>query len=190
VLALLDRLHLPWVVFAGCSIGGYVLLEIWRRAPERVRSLAFICSKPQPDAEANIARRVQIIQRAQREGVRTIFDEMSVSSVGAAARRERPAIVAELRARMTLSVKALCATQAGLAKRVDSVPTVSTIQVPVLAIAGGDDTAVSPSEMEAFQRAPGGCTFHTLPVAGHYAAYEQPRTVATLLTPWLRRFES
>jgi pimeloyl-ACP methyl ester carboxylesterase len=42
--------------------------------------------------------------------------------------------------------------------------------------------------MEAFRHAPGGCTFHTLPVAGHFAAYEQPRTVAALMTPWLRQF--
>ncbi|MGB7986928.1 MAG: alpha/beta hydrolase, partial [Terracidiphilus sp.] len=54
VLALLDRLNIPTAIFAGCSIGGYVLLEIWRQAPERVRGLAFLCSKPQPDAETNL----------------------------------------------------------------------------------------------------------------------------------------
>ena len=53
VLALLDHLKIPTALFAGCSIGGYVLLEIWRQAPERVRGLAFICSKAQPDAEVN-----------------------------------------------------------------------------------------------------------------------------------------
>ena len=34
-LALLDHLRIHQAVFAGCSIGGYVLLELWRRAPER-----------------------------------------------------------------------------------------------------------------------------------------------------------
>ena len=33
VLALLDKLEIEKAVFAGCSIGGYVLLELWRRAP-------------------------------------------------------------------------------------------------------------------------------------------------------------
>ena len=33
VLALLDHLRLPRAVFAGSSIGGYVLLELWRRHP-------------------------------------------------------------------------------------------------------------------------------------------------------------
>jgi pimeloyl-ACP methyl ester carboxylesterase len=41
--------------------------------------------------------------------------------------------------------------------------------------------------MEAFNAAPGGCEFHLLPDAGHFAAYEQPRQVATLLAEWLHR---
>jgi pimeloyl-ACP methyl ester carboxylesterase len=36
---------------------------------------------------------------------------------------------------------------------------------------------------------PGGCEFHLLPDAGHFAAYEQPRTVAALLAKWLRQIE-
>jgi len=190
VLALLDHLQLSSMIFAGCSIGGYVLLEIWRRAPQRVRGMAFICSKPQPDAEANLAKRVETIHRARADGATKLFDEMAVNLIGATARRDHPEIVTELRAKMNQSVNALTAVQAGLATRPDSVPTVSSIRVPVLAIAGGEDKSVSPAEMEAFQRAPGGCTLHTLPAAGHFAAYEQPQTVASLVAPWLRQFEA
>jgi pimeloyl-ACP methyl ester carboxylesterase len=43
--------------------------------------------------------------------------------------------------------------------------------------------------MEAFKNAPGGCEFHLLPDAGHFAAYEQPRKVAALLAEWLRQPE-
>ena len=190
ILALLDHLQLHSAVFAGCSIGGYVLLELWRRAPERMRGLSFICSKPQPDAEANLVRRVETISRAEKEGVGPLFDEMAVNLTGSAARQVQPAIVTQLRSRMTLTARALTAVQAGLATRPDSVPTVASIHVPVLAITGGADSAVTPAEMEAFKFAPGGCTFHTLPVAGHFAAFEQPRTVSALMTPWLRKFAS
>src|ERR1035437_9236345 len=37
VLNLLDHLHMRQAVFAGCSIGGSVLLELLRQAPERGR---------------------------------------------------------------------------------------------------------------------------------------------------------
>jgi len=82
------------------------------------------------------------------------------------------------------------AVQAGLATRPDSIPTVHTIQAPVLAIAGGEDTAIAPSDMEAFNLAPGGCEFHLIPDAGHFAAYEQPEKVGALLGNWLRKFSA
>jgi len=190
VMALLDHVRLSSAVFVGCSIGGYVLLEIWRRAPERVRGMAFICSKPQADGEVQLAKRVETITRVRKEGVSKTFDEMVVNLTGETARTDRPAIVPELRSHMNLTVSSLVAVQAGLASRVDSTATVASINVPVLAIAGGADKSVSPADMEEFKHAPGGCTSHTLPVAGHFAAYEMPRTVAVLMTPWLRKFEA
>jgi pimeloyl-ACP methyl ester carboxylesterase len=189
VLGLMEQLALRKAVFAGCSIGGYVLLELWRKAPERVTGLVFICSKPQPDAAANRTRRVETIARARNEGVTALFDGLAQALVGETARRERPEVVAEIRAHMTLTPEAVVAVQAGLATRADSVPTVATIRVPVLAMAGNEDATATPAEMEAFRAAPGGCEFHVLTGAGHFAAYEQPRKVAALMAPWLRQFE-
>jgi len=187
ILALLDHLELPEAIFAGCSIGGYVQLELWRRAPQRMQGLVFVCSKPQPDAEANLAKRASIIAQIEKEGTSSLFDGMAQSLIGATARARRAAIVSELRARMTLKPEAAIAVQAGLAVRPDSLPTVATIDVPVLAIAGGEDSAITPAEMEAFNAAPGGCEFHLLPDAGHFAAYEQPRKVAALFAEWMRQ---
>jgi pimeloyl-ACP methyl ester carboxylesterase len=189
-LALLDQLALHDAAFVGCSIGGYVLLELWRQIPRRMRGLAFICSKPQPDAEANRIKRAETIAKARAGGREALFDGMAQTSIGATARARRPAIVPELRARMTLTTEALVAVQAGLAVRPDSIPTVSTVTVPVFALAGGEDQAVSPAEMEALRVAPGGCDFHVLPDAGHFAAYEQPEKVAALLAPWLKQLGS
>jgi 3-oxoadipate enol-lactonase len=185
VIALLEFCSVPKADFVGCSIGGYVMLELWRRVPERLRSLAFICSKPQADAEANLVKRAGTIAQARAGAKEALFDGMAQTLIGAAARARRPQIVAELRARMTLSQDALVAVQAGLATRPDSMATIATIQVPVLAVAGGEDSAATPAEMEAFRAAPGGCEYHLLADAGHFAAFEQPETVAGLLSGWL-----
>jgi pimeloyl-ACP methyl ester carboxylesterase len=188
-LALLDHLQVNEAILAGCSIGGYVLLELWRQAPHRIRGLAFICSKPQPDAEANLVKRVATIAQARTDGVSGLFDSMAQGLIGASAREQRPQIVSELRARMKLAPEALVAVQAGLATRPDSLPTVATITAPVLAIAGGEDATVTPADMEAFRAAPGGCEYHALADAGHFAAYEHPHKVAALLRPWLNKIE-
>src|SRR5580704_9400740 len=112
VLALTDHLELPEAVFAGCSIGGYVLLELWRRAPERMQGLVFVCSKAQPDAEANLAKRVANIAQVRSEGTGALFDGMAQSLIGAAARERHPEIVLALRSRMTLTPEAVVAVQA------------------------------------------------------------------------------
>jgi 3-oxoadipate enol-lactonase len=122
-------------------------------------------------------------------GTQASFDGTAKSLVGKAAQERRPAIVGEVRARMTLTAETVVAVQAGLAMRLDSVSTVAKITAPVLAIAGGDDPTTSPAEMEAYNGAPGGCEFHLLPDAGHFAAYEQPEKVAALLAEWLRQPE-
>jgi pimeloyl-ACP methyl ester carboxylesterase len=189
VLALLDHLEIEEAVFAGCSIGGYVLLELWRQAPARMKGLAFVCSKPQPDAETNLAKRVANIAQVLENGTGPLFDGMAQTLIGATARLRHPEMVAELRARMTLTPEAAIAVQAGLATRPDSVATVGSISVPVLAIAGGEDVALTPADMEAFNAAPGGCEWHLLPDAGHFAAYEQPEKVSALLAEWLRQLD-
>jgi 3-oxoadipate enol-lactonase len=188
IVALLDHLKISKAVFGGCSIGGYALLELWRRAPQRMRGMIFVCSKPQADAEANLTKRMETIARARADGVEALFDGMAQNTVAPSVRLERPEVVTEVRAQMTLTAEAVVAVQAGLAARPDSVPTVATIRVPVLAIAGAEDANVTAAEMEAFRAAPGGCEMHVIPCAGHYAAYEQPKKVAATVAPWLRLF--
>jgi 3-oxoadipate enol-lactonase len=186
-LELLDHLGIDTAIFAGCSIGGYVLLELWRQAPARMRALAFVCSKPQPDTDAGLEKRAANIAQARTGNLDIMFDGMAQALIGATSRGKRPAIVTELRSRMTLAQIAMVAVQAGLATRPDSLPTVATINVPVLAIAGGEDGAVTPADMEAFRAAPGGCKYHLLQDAGHLAAYEQPESVAELMRRWLAK---
>lgn len=189
VLALMDHLELSEAVFAGCSIGGYVMMELWRRAPLRMRGLAIVCSKPQPDAETNLAKRVETIMKVRREGTAGVFDGNAQTLIGASARQQHPEIVQELRARMTLTPEAVVATQAGLGTRPDSVSDIRDIDAPILAICGGEDPGITEPEMRAFEAAEGGCEFHLIPDAGHFAAYEQPARVAAILKPWLDQFE-
>ena len=188
VLALLDRLGLPSAVFAGCSIGGYVLFELWRRAPERVRGMAFVCSKPQPDAPAAAARRAETIHRVRAGESAQLFDGMARSLCGQTAQQNDPAILDRLRAQMLCSPEALVAVQAGLATRPDSRPTIASITVPLLAIAGGEDPGVSEEEMSLLSHAPASLVFQQMDDAGHFAAFEQPDHVAALLQPWLDQF--
>src|SRR6202021_4026216 len=57
VARVLDAAGVGKAVFIGCSIGGYILFEFWRRFRERVTALALCDTRPQADnAEARANR--------------------------------------------------------------------------------------------------------------------------------------
>ena len=119
-----------------------------------MRGLAFVCSKPQGEAEANVARRVANIEQSRKGDLEAMFDGLAKGLTAAKTREQNPAIVAEIKARIKITVDGLVAVQARLATRPDSMPTVATITAPVLAIAGAEDIGVTAAEMEALKAAP------------------------------------
>ena len=185
---LLDAARIPRATFAGCSIGSYVLYELWRRIPSRINALAFCCGKPQPDAPANRAKRLQNIETIMADGTAGFFDQMVDTLIGSAFRSREPEKVAAVRGMMnSMGPEAVIAVQQGLMDRPDSVPTVRTISVPVLALAGGEDRASTPEEMRAIPELLPGTEYHLLSEAGHFAPYEQPDTVSQILGDFFDR---
>jgi 3-oxoadipate enol-lactonase len=183
---LLDHLGIYRAMFAGCSIGGYTLYEIWRTIPSRVEALAFCCSKPQADDEGARARRSQNIDMIEKSGAAPFIDATLQAVIGPTAHRRWPNKVAEARD-MMLAVPAanLIAVQQGLAARPDSVATARTLRVPCCVIAGGEDPGSTPADMRllAVQIRNGGygAEYHEIPDAGHFAPFEQPEFVARIL---------
>ena len=185
VFQLLDALSVESAIFCGCSIGGYLLYELWRQAPERVRALAICSAKPHADTpEARKAREI-IIAGIQRKGTGPFFDAMLDTLVGAPAKERDPDIVYRLCAMMErMSAEAAIAVQRALAARPDSMATAATIHVPTAVLAASLDRGSTPVEMRELANVVPGSTFYLLQEMGHYAPYEQPRLVGALL----RRF--
>lgn len=186
--AVLAALGVQRAAFVGCSIGGYLLYEYWRRFPSQMTAMGIICGKPQPDSPANKEKRQEWMRSAQQPGgLANFFDLMADTLVGPTAQRQRPAVRTEARAMMqAMSVDAMIAVQQGLAARPDSVPTLRTITIPVCAIAGAEDLSSTPAEMQTIADQVPGAQLHVIPDAGHYAPLEQPQTVAGLLEEFLR----
>jgi 3-oxoadipate enol-lactonase len=188
---LLDAAQIERAFFAGCSIGSYTLYELWRRIPERVRGLAFCCGKPQPDTTANQAKRAEDIEKIRLGGTSEFFDRMVRTLVGPTSRALHPEKSAQLRAMMDATTpEAVIAVQQGLGRRPDSVPTVPTMTVPVLALAGAEDPGSSPEEMAVIHDLLPASVWHVLPDAGHYAPYEQPENVGRLLREFFDNLEN
>ncbi|HEY0784519.1 MAG TPA: alpha/beta fold hydrolase, partial [Acidobacteriaceae bacterium] len=197
-LALLDTLGVERAVFAGCSIGGYTLYELWRRAPERMAGLVFCSSKPQADNEVERARRQQWIgihEARRAEGLASPAPEFVETMLGTLlskeTQREQPQRVSEVRSMMEqVRPEAIQAVQRGLAARPDSRETARTMTAPSCVIAGEQDGSSTPEDLQALhallEQAGSASEFHVLAQAGHYAAMEQPAATAAILLQFCR----
>lgn len=79
-----------------------------------------------------------------------------------------------------MSPQDIAAVQQGMADRPDSVPTLRTIDVPTLVIAGEDDS-IARAEFELMRQQIPQSRLNLILRAGHYAALEQPEDFAGLL---------
>jgi pimeloyl-ACP methyl ester carboxylesterase len=186
---LLDELQLSKALFAGCSIGGYTLFEVWRTMPVRAEGLAFCCSKPQADTEAQRVRRAETIAKIEERGTAEFIEGNLQTLIGSAARRRFPEKVAEAREMMqAVPAENIVAVQQGLAARPDSVVTARTMRIPCCIIACGEDPGSTPADMrllaEQIRNGGYGAEYNEIPDAGHFAPFEQPELVARIL----RRF--
>ena len=189
VHAIVGAMLIRRAAFVGCSIGTYTLYEYWRRFPREVGALVCTCGKPQPDSAANRDTRRETMHAAQQAGgLEKFFDLMADTLVGPTARQRRPEIRTAARDMMNaVTLSAMLAVQQGLMERPDSVPTLSTIDVPVCAIAAGEDKSSTPPEMRVIAEQATDVEFHLVEDAGHYAPFEQPEKFASLIGDFLDR---
>jgi 3-oxoadipate enol-lactonase len=185
---LLDELKIGKCTFLGCSIGGYILFEFWRRHRERVNGLVFMNTKASPDTVEAQATRLLAADSVLERGPEQFIDSMLPKLMGESTHRNRPDIVADARGMMMKSsARGIAEVQRGMAERPDSIPTLSTIGVPTLVIAGEEDVLIPLRELDMIHRGIRGSEQRIVAKAGHLAPFERPEEVSRLLLEFLGR---
>lgn len=175
-------------VFAGVSIGGYVLFEFWRRFRERVAGLALCNTKAQADTPEGRATRLQAAADVLEKGTEPFFQSMVPKLLGKTTVSTRPdRVEAALRMMRKMSAEDVAAVQRGMAERPDSVETLKTINVPVLLVTGDEDTMTGVPEAEIMRRHIAGAEMRVISRAGHYSPWEQPEEAGKLLRQFVER---
>ena len=172
------------VVLVGMSMGGYVCLEFCRRYPDRVRGLALVDSRAEPDTDEAAAKRRETAERVLAEGSQLVADEMVGKLFAAEASSE---LRDTWRAHMaTTSPRGIAAALNAMAERPDSEPLLRELEVPVLVIVGAED-GITPVEVAREMAMVTGGELEVIPGAGHMAAVEKPAEVAAALAEFVRR---
>jgi pimeloyl-ACP methyl ester carboxylesterase len=179
VLGLVEGDFVP----VGSSMGGYLSFELWRQAPERVVAAALVGTRATPDSPEQREARDDSIRLLGGAGREPFWEELAPRLF---AEDADAAVVAAARTvALEQPITALVATQETIRDRVDSHPTLSTIDVPVLVVVGEEDRLTPPSDSEAMVAALPNARFSRVAGAGHLAPFERPDAVAELLVDFL-----
>jgi pimeloyl-ACP methyl ester carboxylesterase len=172
--------------FIGCSIGGYILFEFWRRFRERVTSLALCDTRPQSDTAEGRANRLKAAAAVLEQGTEPFIESMIPKLMGRTTVSTRPDLVDGARAMMRkMSAEDSCLVLRGMAERPDSVADLKSINVPTLIVIGEEDVLSTVADGELMRQNIAGSQLKVVPKAGHYAPWEQPELVGKVLRQFL-----
>jgi pimeloyl-ACP methyl ester carboxylesterase len=186
VARLLDAAGIGKAAFIGCSIGGYILFEFWRRFRERVTALALCDTRPQADTAEARANRLKTADAVLEQGTEPFLETLIPKLMGRTTMTTRPDLVAGARVMMRkMSAEDISLVLRGMAERPDSVVDLKTINVPTLIVIGEEDVLSTVADGELMRQNIGGSQLKVIPKAGHYAPWEQSEAAGTALRQFL-----
>ncbi|SFC96934.1 alpha/beta fold hydrolase [Devosia psychrophila] len=171
---------------AGLSMGGYVAFEIMRQAPERVSHLALLDTSARPDDAARKETRrkgIDMVGQGKFIGVsRGLLGSLiAPQHMGSEVARDVQAMSERV------GQAAYVRQQVAIMNRVDSRPTLATINVPTL-VAVGEMDKMTPAEL-AEEMAAGivGAELVRFAKSAHLPTMENPGAVVEAMRGWLGR---
>ena len=187
VLAVMDKLEIKKAVIGGMSMGGMIAFEMYRRAPERFSGLALLTTTANPAGDVEQAFWGAIADKAEAKGAASLVPELMKDMLTGATQAKRPEMVRFLSGLIAgASKRGAVAAAKALAARPDSLPTLATITVPTIIVAGREDTLIPPVFSQKMQQGIKGSKLVVIEGASHASVIEASSTVNRALLTWAR----
>jgi 3-oxoadipate enol-lactonase len=184
LLALLDRLGVARARLVGLSLGGMTVMHVAGRNPERVERIALLCTGAQlPLADAWLERAATVRAHGSQAVATAVVERWFTAAYLDAHPGERDAHERMIATTPAEGYAGCCEAIAKLDLR-ESLP---TITAPTLAIAGADDPATPPAELEKIAARIPGARLLIVPRAAHLANAEQPGIITAALIEHLEQ---
>lgn len=168
---------------AGFSMGGYVAMEITRRAPERVIRLALLDTTGDIDTPEMARVRRAAVTTAQSRG----YEAVLRGSLNRLVHPETAQEIGEEVVAMALGVglETYIDQQNAILGRADSRGELATLAVPALVLVGAQDRLTPPRYSQELAAIIPGARYAEIDKAGHMTPMEQPEAVNQALREWL-----
>jgi 3-oxoadipate enol-lactonase len=188
VLALADALGFHQFVAGGLSMGGYVVLAMHRRAPDRISGMLLCDTRAEPDTPEARKERLILADKVLAGGTGILVEKQvrMLLSPDTLARRRDLAVATEVMIRRA-SPSGVAAALRGMAERPDARPQLPTIGVPTLVVAGAEDAIVPLATHQAMAAQIPDAELAIIPGAGHLSPFESPEPVNAAVRELIRR---
>ncbi len=159
----------------GCSMGGYLIFELWRRASSRITAAVFIDTRAGADTPQAREGRAETVRVLEEEGFDAFWEVQQPKLFAPSTGTDVVARAREIAAEQP--IPNLVATVRALGARPDSSETASDMDVPTLVVVGAEDVLTPPAESAELAGLLQAAKLVTIPEAGHLSPLEQPDEV-------------
>ncbi|MBY0431131.1 MAG: alpha/beta hydrolase [Rhodospirillales bacterium] len=175
----------PRFALGGLSMGGYLAMEILRRAPERVIKLALFDTSARADTPEQTERRKSMMHLAENGKFKMVLPRLLPQLIHPD-RMEDQALVDIVTAMAeTVGKDAFLRQQTAIMRRPDSRPSLEALSCPVLVAHGRQDALTGAEIHQEMAALIPGARLVVIEEAGHLSPLEQPQAVSALLRYWL-----
>lgn len=175
-------------VWAGLSMGGYLVADLWRRQPQTMAAVALCDTMAASDGVGGAAR-IETAEALERTDSVEPVMHFAEPAEGDSTVKCSPDFCATMRGWIMEQRPAGCAwRQRMTAGRPDLTDVPVTIDVPCAVVSGELDPSSNPGVMRPLaERIGANATFTAIPDCGHFSAVEHPDIVAKALLDLYRR---
>jgi pimeloyl-ACP methyl ester carboxylesterase len=192
VLSLMDNYGITNFVVAGCSLGGYVAMELIRIAPSRVAAAILIDTKASADNEEQRENRLHVASQVEEAKNTEAFCRVLLpNALGKTTWEKFPEIVEYTKSLMQDSrVNGVANLQRAMSKRSDSHQVLADFHGPILSIRGGEDVVASSEDHSRIMNAARDGIHVELSECGHLAPIEKPKETLDSVIDFLNKVSS
>lgn len=185
VIGLLDGLGVDRAVIGGMSMGGYVLLNLVERYPERLSGAMFLVTRAAADDPAVREKRSQLAAEVADGNRQIVADTFAKVLFAPETPQQNPELAARVQQWMeAVSPEGVVGGLLAMRDRADSLAKLPGFTLPALVVGAELDQAVPPEHSRALAEGLPDAWLTLIPGAGHMANLEQP----TLFNEALIRF--
>jgi 3-oxoadipate enol-lactonase len=186
ILHLLEALKVGRAVFCGLSMGGQIVLDLYRLFPEKVDALVIVDSDAQGETAESRKARLAKADTIMGTGMRQHTDETIHQYIAPSSMSNKAVYTHLYKMMSTTTSEGAAAAHRGRAERRDHLSMLHTIRVPTLIVVGEEDHFTPVPIARLMSDHIPGARLAVIPGAGHLPNMEAPEAFNEVLDGFLK----